>query len=404
MARVIFHTPAGIQSYKAHMSFNVTPDPYPNGVTVYEGGAAQDIPRIVNSSYVTIRSTELGAFDAGHGFNVHFSWSGATSGSDYFSYISSSNVISIPVGSQNTSLTEVYCWADGSSPTIQYTITLHGNGGYWGSSSTLTRTVDAGGTFNLGNITAPTRTGNFKLKGWSTSSGAQSPDYTTSAVLTVNSNIELWAFWSTPVNVTIHGNGGVFSGGAGAVATTIYRGDQLQFSGYTPTYDGYKLTGWSKSATGGATISPTGVYTVLYTDGALDFYAHWKTAISKFYWHGSDAADSGYFQTGENIASAITASSWNNLQDKVYELFNACGASGSYTKQTAQPSGTIYAYQYNNTVNGLQAIKTKLSSSRRIPSTVTSDVTIIIPSQWNGESTLVASLKSALNHLIDDWG
>lgn len=439
MARVIFHTPAGVQSYKAHMSFNVTPDPYPNGVTVYEGGEAQDIPRIVNSSYVRIRASELGAFDAGHGYKVNFEWSGATSGSNYFSSASGSDIY-IPVGSKNTSLTEVYCWADGSSPTQNYKYNVHffGNGGTSGGQDSVYDpsqysyyTSDtASPNYDLSGAPVFSKTGSYFV-GWAYGATPSTGEtvYTDTISLeatTSGKTNNIHAVWKDYYKYRIHayGNGGTSSGDADIYYPTE-TGWELDES-LTPSFplarlpaftrDGYTLVGWAagKDPVQGEAVFKTDIPVAATASGYTNnIHAVWKETVPKFYWHGSDDADNGKFYTGGNIAAAITAAAWNRLQDTVYDLFSASGAAGSYTRQTAQPSGTIYAFQYNNTRAGLTAIKGAISGSTvQIPDEVYGEndtqhtPTTIIPSQWNGETTgfsPVASLKSALNHLIEDW-
>lgn len=102
----------------------------------------------------------------------------------------------------------IYQWSlDDSSPAKTATITYNANGG---SNAPASTSGKVGETVKL-STSVPTRT-NYKFKGWSTSSGASTPEYASGASYKLTGNVTLYAVWekiesSTHIRGDANGDG-----------------------------------------------------------------------------------------------------------------------------------------------------------------------------------------------------
>ncbi len=68
MATLVCSADTGVLNYKVHVSFSVSPDPYPSGATV--GSYGKTLDNVKNNATVTIKASETTCRD-GYTFPVY---------------------------------------------------------------------------------------------------------------------------------------------------------------------------------------------------------------------------------------------------------------------------------------------------------------------------------------------
>ncbi len=320
----------------------------------------------------------------------------------------------------------VYVTAVSASTRYYYQIHAFANNGYFsdGSTSYYTPVSSTGtstsGQFDVGLLKEPSRDG-YEFLGWGYTSNATTyyKDCTISVSATSTESrdptiINLYAIWAESL-VRIY-----VKRGDGAKALNVYENDQLKSyvtgSGWSPVDVAessmikvtvaaedscgppyFAMFYASSSASSPASIIKSKNPSFTYGYASNRCYAEFtaSSAITKFYWCGSDAADNN--QTTGIVAGApiinLKAASWNNLKDKIRALGSAMDITvsvGSDVKSGAE----ITASEFNTVRSAIG----KLSSTALLPSEAKAG-SQVKASYFNGGG----SLKSAINWVIDQY-
>ncbi len=153
-----------------------------------------------------------------------------------------------------------------------YTVTYNANGGS-GAPSSQTKTYGKSLTLSS---TKPTRTGYTFVK-WNTKADGSGTSYSAGGTYTANSDVVLYAIWSTSNTYTITYNS---NGGTGTPPTQIVVADttgnfSAKLSSIKPTRTGYTFVNWNTKADGtGTSYSPGDSY-VIKNSGNITLYAIW---------------------------------------------------------------------------------------------------------------------------------
>lgn len=389
MATVVCSTGTGVSSYVVHASFSISPDPYPSGATVTTSG--KTLANVTNNSTVTVRASETNCSN-GYSFPVNVYRSTNGTSWTYVDYLQSGSV-SINAGSGT-----VYLRVGPAtrSTSITYYLRYSANGGS-GAPSTQTYgpATDATHTFTVSN-TAPTRSG-YTFMGWAVSSTATTATYyggDNFGLRSDNPDRTLYAVWRQNPTYRYQLS---YSNGSAVLFTDDYSTTASTHSftvtSTVPTKSGYRFLGWAVSSTAtSATYHAGDSFGVRSDNPSATLYAVWqKITISKFYWAGSDSADSNIIATGQPVTN-LTAARWNNLLAKIAELSAAQGGSFSYTSVSS--GETITAAKFNEARSGIAV----LTGHGTLP-LIQYSGNEIKASLFNGNT----SLKSALNTAIEGY-
>lgn len=320
----------------------------------------------------------------------------------------------------------VYVTAVSASTRYYYQIHAFANNGSFsdGSTSYYTQVSSTGtstsGQFDVGSLKEPSRDG-YEFLGWGYTSNATTyyKDCTISVSATSTESrdptiINLYAIWAEAL-VQIY-----VKRGDGVKALNVYENDQLKSyvtsSGWSPvdvsesstikvtiTADDdcgppyFAMFYASSSASSPAFMIKSKNSSFTYGYASNRCYAEFtaSSAITKFHWCGSDAADNN--QTTGIVSGApvtnLKAASWNNLKDKIRALGTAMDITvsvGSNVKSGAE----ITASEFNTVRSAIG----KLSSTALLPSEAKAG-SQVKASYFNGGG----SLKSAINWVIDQY-
>lgn len=287
------------------------------------------------------------------------------------------------------------------APTYYYRIKAYANGGTFPSgtetyNSAIYSTTDSYVTYNLGNISTPTRSG-YTFKGWGSSASATTV-YGSTVSFTASSTSdnyptvkEVYAVWQlTSVTITLDGNGGKWDAATGRLTITKNVGDMLSFATYSSlTRAGYTLLGWSasKSATT-ATYGTNGYVTVGATDAT--YYAVWqKNVIALFYW-SSASADATLIAKGKPVKN-LTSVRWNSLMAKIKEVAEAEG--GTFSYGSVSSGGTFYATEFNEARTGIL----NLTGYGTLPAAQSAGGQVKA-ALFEGSGSLKTALNAAIDH------
>lgn len=301
-------------------------------------------------------------------------------------------------------------WTAQWSDIHSYKLTLYAN--YSGAphvSSEITRT---GGTqISLSEYSDNFVRGGYKLMGWShdPNATAGSADYAVDGVVTLSTNITLYAIWLKTYTVSYYSQGRLFATDYGDfIATTDNQGSG---SGYLPnayadvislipTWADHNFKGWANSSSATVPDYTSGQSHAIPVTGNVTLYAVWQwQTLDPFYWTGTYSGDLALFQTGLPVSDAITAAGWNNLIAKIDALIQRAGLSVSTAKPSYATSGmSIMASLYNAMRGYIVAVLLQMNiGTAYFPPTVsTGDV--ITPYHFAFEGT--NSLQGAVNHAI----
>ncbi len=159
---------------------------------------------------------------------------------------------------------------------IPHTLSYDGNGNTGGSTSSTICIEGVDCTLSSNGFT---KTG-YTFDGWyNAASGGTKYGETTR----ITTDTTVYAHWK-PNNYTIvyHGNGN--TGGSMENTICTYDSDcNLRTNGFT--LDGYKVSGWAKTATGSIAYGAGSTVRNLATSGTVDLYAIWEENKCEFVWH-----------------------------------------------------------------------------------------------------------------------
>ena len=170
-----------------------------------------------------------------------------------------------------------------------YTVTFDANGG---STPTASKSVTYNSTY--GGLPTPNRTG-YIFNGWYTAAGSRIESTTP---VTITSNQILYAKWEKAtytIAYDTNGGDGVFE------AVTADLGSSITISASTPSRNGYKFLGWSKSKTSAAAEYKPGEQIVSSSD--LILYAVWKIIP----YTKTEISDYGSYKIGNIQLSYVNA-------------------------------------------------------------------------------------------------
>lgn len=317
----------------------------------------------------------------------------------------------------------VYVTAVSASTRYYYQIHAFANNGSFsdGSTSYYTPVSSTGtstsGEFNVGLLKEPSRDG-YEFLGWGYTSNATTyyKDCTISVSATSTDSrdptiINLYAIWEESL-VRIY-----VKLGTGAKALNVYEDGKLKSyvtssgwrpvdisedatvevdvaldDGYGPPY--FAMFYASSSASSPASMLKSKTSSFSYTYAANRRYAEFSasTAITKFYWCGSDSLDNSKIASGQPVTN-LTAGSWNALKGKIRALGTAMDISVSAGSDITS-GDEITALEFNTVRSAIR----KLSSTALLPAEAASGGQINA-SLFNGGG----SLKSAINWVIDQY-
>ena len=216
---------------------------------------------------------------------------------------------------------------------IVYTITLNGNGGTLGSTTSFSVAYDSTTVTYSGSLSNPTRTG-YNFVNWKENQGGTgnpvvnvngglipNSSYTDSEGKWVHAgNVTLYASWDGIIyTITLEGNNGILNTGS----TTVKFGESSLISTIiNPTRTGYTFNSWKNNTTTGTdVISSAGalVASSAYTDsngkwnyaGDVTLYANW---IAKTYTYtlngngGTLSVNTATFTFDSNVISVVPQS------------------------------------------------------------------------------------------------
>lgn len=126
-----------------------------------------------------------------------------------------------------------------------YEITFNSNGG---TGSMGNEQYFSGETKAI-NTNTFTRNG-YVFRGWATSSSATTADYSDEQVISLNSNIVLYAVWKQTFTVTIYRNQA--SNDRTSTTVTVVEDEEYIFATPPWTRTGYTLSGWATKKNGSA--------------------------------------------------------------------------------------------------------------------------------------------------------
>lgn len=301
-------------------------------------------------------------------------------------------------------------WTAQWSDIHSYKLTLYAN--YSGAphvSSEITRT--GGSQISLSEYSDNFVRDGYKLMGWAhdPNATAGSVDYAVDGVVTLSTNITLYAIWLKTYTVSYYSQGRLFATDYGDfIATTDNQGSG---SGYLPnayadvislipTWGNHDFKGWANSSSATVPDYTSGQAHAIPVTGNVTLYAVWQwQPLEPFYWTGTYSGDLALFQTGLPVSDAITAAGWNNLIVKIDALIQRAGLSVSTEKPSYATSGmSIMASLYNAMRGYIVAVLLQMNiGTAYFPPTVsTGDV--ITPYHFAFEGT--NSLQGAVNHAI----
>lgn len=204
---------------------------------------------------------------------------------------------------------------------ITYTVKLYGNGGEWTAGPDPQSTsIKSGAAINLASYSRQLNRQGYTLKGWDKSQYSTTPSYGTNTVITVNSDITLYAVWESNIkpHIILDANGGRFEGTLSSKDFYLQYGDGLNLSNYKPAWYGnglYELAGWRAGSPPPFTENPPsftenptyGINEVIgpfYSNGPHRYYAVWKAKEVEFYFKISDSdegVDSAYIYVNNSL-------------------------------------------------------------------------------------------------------
>lgn len=301
-------------------------------------------------------------------------------------------------------------WTAQWSDIHSYKLTLYAN--YSGAphvSSEITRT--GGSQINLSDYSDNFVRDGYKLMGWAhdPNATAGSVDYAVDGVVTLSTNITLYAIWLKTYTVSYYSQGRLFATDYGDfIATTDNQGSG---SGYLPnayadvislipTWVDHDFKGWANSSSATTPDYTSGQSHAIPVSGNVTLYAVWQwQRIDPFYWTGTYSGDLAAFQTGLPVSDAITAAGWNNLITKIDALIQRAGLSVSTAKPSYATSGmSIMASLYNAMRGYIIAVLLQMNiGAAYFPPTVSTGDEIT-PYHFAFEGT--NSLQGAVNHAI----
>lgn len=267
------------------------------------------------------------------------------------------------------------------APTYYYRIKAYANGGTFSSgaetyNSAIYSTTDSHVTYNLSNISTPTRSG-YTFKGWGASSTATTVYGSTVsfAVSSTSDNYptvkEVYAVWEQETY------SGYIKLGEGINSANIYADGALKATitdkvyhelldlatGMTIAVKGIgKASGYTRPYTFRfyATATATTTTNTLEVDADEPSYS-WmrarvyaeivatRTSIAPFYWD-SAATDATLIAKGKPVSN-LTSARWNSLMAKIREVAEAEGKPFSYGAVSS--GGTFYATEFNEARTGI---------------------------------------------------
>lgn len=160
---------------------------------------------------------------------------------------------------------------------ILYTVTYHGNGGYFADYAETT-TSQVAAQQAISSHPECARDG-YELEGWYTDANCQTK-YNNEPI---TQNTELHAKWEQKIAVFFHWG---FQVGGEDKITHQYFGKtetSITFNLDTPTYEGHKFLGWFDQESGGTRKGDSGASVTLTVNGETSFhyYAQWETTLVK---------------------------------------------------------------------------------------------------------------------------
>lgn len=169
------------------------------------------------------------------------------------------------------------------------------------------------------------RTG-YVFAGWNTAADGSGTSYANLAMYPFAVSATLYAQWTPTFTVTYSGNGGRFVMGGSLVdglGLPTTAGGVINSAGGTPTREGYTLSGWSTSASGGSVIS------FPYTHGQtanFSLFAQWTATFNTNIGTGANQrVYSAVVQTDGKIVVVGEFSSWNGSSADYVVRLNADG-------------------------------------------------------------------------------
>lgn len=246
----------------------------------------------------------------------------------------------------------VYARLKAKSTTTEYTITLNGNGGKFGTKTTDTATTSNSGKWTVNK--SPTRDG-YAFLGYATTSNATSASYKVGTQYTVNSNQTWYAVWGQDATITysvptitLINNSKLTPSYSGPTTATKEYGKTYTITSTKPTATGMTFRYWQDSGTG-STYAAGAAYT---GNSPLTLTPSWTGTVYKVTYkqptvgptHGLSAASFTYNTTITLPAvtpSNVLSDEWRP-QDPFWLVKN-----GSTTIGVA--AGGTFPFVFNNT-------------------------------------------------------
>jgi uncharacterized repeat protein (TIGR02543 family) len=159
------------------------------------------------------------------------------------------------------------------TPKTNITLAFDANGGTGAPADKTVVYGSAVGALPEAGSGAPTRAG-YVFQGWSKSSGATTPDFTSAYIVDFDPALTVYAVWAPDTRtITYHSSG--HTSGAVPVQTTHTRGDTVTVSDKgTLARTHYSFQGWSTNASANTVTHAEGAS--LTVDSDTNLYAVWK--------------------------------------------------------------------------------------------------------------------------------
>lgn len=392
MATVVFKLGTGVSKYKAHAYFSVSPDPYPNGVTV---SGTTTVDNVTAGSSVTIRASEV-TTSSGYALPADVYYSSDGTNWNYIDYLQSTSVsYEIP----RTART-VYIRvgpATKTATTYKYRVKVNGNqsayGGttqtkYYPSSSTWYETTSSSNPyFNLSNVslTAPT---NYALLGFSYASGSDTKIYTDKIQVSSTTTGDtttikaIWGKYYYVVNYYLNDGSGTYKTypTSGTLPSTTKSPTFYLSNLKVPEREGYIFEGWAYDNKSGSKVYTSTIeLSALSTDASNptknSVYAVWtqekKYRVSVYFNGGTYGNESTWHYPSSSGWQYVTADSVNyplgNIPHPTRTGYKFLGWAKNRDPSSGEPVLTQYVTitpTTNGTIQYLHAVWEQLKGYR----------------------------------------